>query len=105
MHGAAVRGAIPCAPGQIAADEVTGGLALGSYRLLERWLAAADSPVAVWEIGGQEGKPVALDWSVDLRRAWPYAAGAYGDLAFEVGRDAAESAGATRRRGPGPASR
>ena len=53
MHAAAVRDAIPCAPEHIAADEVAGGLALGGHRLLERWIAAPDVPVAVWEIGGR----------------------------------------------------
>lgn len=87
LHEAAVRGAIPCAPAQIAPDEVTGGLALGGHRLLERWLAAADAPVAVWEVGGREGKEVVMEWSVDLRRAWPYPPGSYGDLTFEVAGD------------------
>jgi hypothetical protein len=87
MRSAAVRDAIPCAPGRIAADEVTGGLALGGHRLLERWLAAPDTPLAVWEIAGIEGVPVTLEWSVDLRRAWPYPTGAYGDLVFGLGPD------------------
>ena len=37
---------------------------------------------------------------MDLRRAWPYAAGSYGDLAFEVGDDR-RSLRVNARRGPG----
>jgi hypothetical protein len=84
MYGARMRDAIACAPGHIAADEVATGLALGDHRLSERWLAAADAPVAVWEIGGPHGIELTLEWSVDLRRAWPFHAGAYGDLTFEA---------------------
>ena len=87
MHAAAVRDAIACAPGHIAADEVAGGLAVGRYRLQERWLAAADAPVAVWEIAGRDGINVTLEWLVDLRRAWPYPLGSYGDLTFDIGTD------------------
>ena len=87
MAGARVRDAISCAPGHIAADEVAGGLALGGHRLLERWLAGADAPVAVWEVAGPEGVDVALEWTVDFRRAWPYPPGCYGDISFEVSAD------------------
>jgi len=87
MHSAAVRDAIPSAPWHLAADEVAGGLALGGYRLLERWVAAPDAPAVVWEIGGREGLDVVAEWTVDLRRAWPYPAGSYGDLALTVAAD------------------
>ena len=100
MHAAAVRDAIPCAPEHVAPDEVAGGLALGSYRLLERWVAAPDVAVAVWEIGGQAGVPLVAEWELDLRRAWPYPAGAYGDLSWSVAADAlslrVEAAGGPR---------
>jgi hypothetical protein len=85
MRAAAVRDAIPCAPARITADEVAGGLALGGHRLLERWLAAPGTPVGVWEVGGPADVEIVLEWSVDLRRAWPYPPGAYGDLTFDVG--------------------
>jgi hypothetical protein len=87
MHEAMVRDAIACAPGHLAADEVAGGLALGGIRLLERWLAAADVPVVVWELSGPAGVELAAEWSVDLRRAWPYGPGAYGDLRYALGDD------------------
>jgi hypothetical protein len=87
MHSAAVRDAIPCAPWHLAADEVAGGLALGGFRLQERWMAAPDVPVVVWEIGGQSGLEMTAEWTVDLRRAWPYPAGSYGDLAFTLAAD------------------
>jgi len=87
MHSAVVRDAIPCAPWHVAADEVGGGLAVGGYRLLERWVAAPDAPAVAWEIGGHEGLEVVTEWTVDLRRAWPYPAGSYGDLAATVAAD------------------
>lgn len=87
MHAAMVRDAIACAPGHLAADEVAGGLALGSVRLLERWLAAADLPLVVWEVGGPPGVELMAEWSVDLQRAWPYGPGAYGDLRFALADD------------------
>jgi hypothetical protein len=84
MRAATVRDSIPGAPERIAAEGVAGGLALGDHRLLERWMAAPDVAVAVWEIGGPEGVPVVAEWEVDLRRAWPYPAGSYGDLDYGV---------------------
>ena len=87
MHSAAVRDAIPCAPWRVAADEVGGGLAVGGQRLLERWVAAPDVPVVTWEIGGQSDQAVIAEWTVDLRRAWPYPAGSYGDLTCTVAPD------------------
>jgi len=87
MHGAGVRDAIPSAPWHVAADEIAGGLAAGEHRLLERWVAAPDVPLAVWEIGGPEGVEVVVEWTVDLRRAWPYPEGSYGDLTFTVAAD------------------
>ena len=99
MRDAGVRGAITCAPGHVAADEVAGGLAIGDHRLLERWIAAADVPAVVWEIGGQAGLEVTAEWEVDLRRGWPYPAGSYGDLAFAVAADG-RSLGVTSAAGP-----
>ena len=87
MHSAALRDAIPCAPWHLAADEVAGGLAVGGHRLLERWVAAPDVPAVAWEITGQPGQAVVAEWTVDLRRAWPYPAGSYGDLVFSVAAD------------------
>ena len=63
-----IRDAITCAPGHVAADEMAGGLAIGDHRLLERWIAAADVPAVVWEIGGQAGLEITAEWDVDLRR-------------------------------------
>jgi hypothetical protein len=89
MRDAAVRDALPCAPGHLAGDEIAGGLAVGGHRLLERWLAAADTPVVVWEIGGVDGVEIEAVWEVDLRRSWPFPDGAYGDLEFTVAADGA----------------
>jgi len=89
MREAAVRDALPCAPGHLAGDEIAGGLAIGGHRLLERWLAAADTPVVVWEIGGVDGVEIEAVWEVDLRRSWPFPDGAYGDLEFTVAADGA----------------
>jgi hypothetical protein len=99
MHDAGIRDAITCAPGHVAADEMAGGLAIGDHRLLERWMAAADVPAVVWEVGGQAGLEITAEWDVDLRRGWPYPAGSYGDLAFAVAADA-RSFGVTSVVGP-----
>ena len=88
MRDARVVDAVPCAPIQIFASGAAGGLATGGYRLLERWLAAPEAALAIWEIGGPAGVPVLLEWEVDLRRAWPFPAGAYGDLQYAVADDA-----------------
>jgi hypothetical protein len=87
MHEAMVRDATPCAPVRVAADEIAGGLALGEVRLLERWAAAADVAAGVWEITGQPGVPLAAEWAVDFRRAWPFPEGAYGDLEYQFSAD------------------
>ncbi len=87
MHDARVRDAIACAPSYLAADELASGLAVGDHRLRERWLAAPDVPAVVWEIGGPAGVSITAEWDVELRRAWPYPAGAYGDLEFTLAAD------------------
>jgi hypothetical protein len=87
MRDAVLREAIPCAPGHLAAGEIAGGLAIGGHRLLERWLAAGDTPVVVWEIGGLDGVEIEVGWEIDLRRAWPFPDGAYGDLEYAVAVD------------------
>jgi len=99
MHDARVRDAITCAPGHVAADEMAGGLAIADHRLLERWIAAADVPAVAWEIGGQAGIEITAEWDVDLRRAWPYPAGSYGDLGFTVAADG-RSLGVASAAGP-----
>ena len=87
MREVSVRDAITCAPGHIAPDEIASGLALGGHRLQERWVAAADVPAVAWEIAGPAGVEVTAEWEVDLRRAWPYPEGAYGNLSFELADD------------------
>jgi hypothetical protein len=99
MHEAGIRDAITCAPAHVAADEMAGGLATGDHRMLERWIAAADVPAVVWEVGGQAGLEITAEWEVDLRRGWPYPAGSYGDLAFAVAADG-RSFGVTSAAGP-----
>jgi hypothetical protein len=89
MRGARVVDALPCAPIRMSAAGTAGGLATGGYRLRERWLAAPDSALVVWEIGGPAGVPITLEWEVDLRRAWPFPPGAYGDLQHAVTDDGA----------------
>ena len=87
MHEAGMRDAITCAPAHVAADELAGGLAIGDHRLQERWIAASDVPAVAWEIGGPAGVEVTVEWEVDLRRAWPYPPGAYGNLTCLVAAD------------------
>ena len=87
MREASVRDALTCAPGHVATDEIASGLALGDRRLQERWVAAADVPAVAWEIAGPEGVEVTAEWEVDLCRAWPYPAGAYGSITFDLADD------------------
>lgn len=88
MRRARVVDAVPCAPMHLFPSGAAGGLATGGYRLLERWLAAPEAALAVWEIGGPAGVPITLEWEVDLRRAWPFPPAAYGDLQYAVADDA-----------------
>jgi glycogen debranching enzyme len=50
----------------------------------ERWTTALERPALVWEIDAEPGIEVRASWSVDLRRMWPYPAGAYGDLRWNI---------------------
>jgi hypothetical protein len=69
---------------RVAPEEVTRTLRAGSGYATERWTTALERPIMVWEIGAEAGIEVAASWSVDLRRMWPYPAGAFGDLRWNL---------------------
>lgn len=50
----------------------------------ERWMVALEHPVIYWEAASDDGGPVLVDWTVDLRRAWPYPAACTGDLELSL---------------------
>lgn len=53
----------------------------------ERWVLALEHPVAYLEVAPAAEVPVLLEWTSDLRRAWPHTAGSAGDLALSVAPD------------------
>lgn len=52
--------------------------------LTERWVAALEHPIVYWEIEGPAESPLSVEWTSDLRRAWPYPAGGGGDLELSI---------------------
>jgi len=80
--------------------ELSGGAArhtrAGEVAVRERWLAALEHPVWYWEVVPDLSAPVQLEWTTDLRRAWPDPAGGLGDLTLVVAPDGRRAAvGAT----------
>jgi len=69
---------------RVAPEEVTRTLKTGTHFTTERWSTALERPVIVWEIDAEPGVEVHASWSVDLRRMWPYPAGALGDLRWNL---------------------
>lgn len=57
---------------------------VGESTVTERWTAALEHPVVVWQVEGGGEAAIHLEWTTDLRRAWPYPAGAGGDLELIV---------------------
>jgi hypothetical protein len=50
--------------------------------VVERWSTALEVPALFWSIDGPEAAGLTVTWTTDLRRMWPYPAGACGDLAL-----------------------
>ncbi len=77
------------APGPVwvdlAPDRVERVLEVGALTAAERWTTALEVPLLVWELEAGEGTPIALEWITDLRRTWPYPAGAGGPLRWRLG--------------------
>ncbi len=83
VDGAAVTSTkVRLAPDQIDRTAITGG-----GPLLERWSTALEVPALFWSIDGPEAAALLLTWTTDLRRMWPYPAGACGDLRLTLGAD------------------
>ncbi len=50
----------------------------------QRWMAALEHPVVYWEVSAAAESALLVEWTSDLRRAWPYPAGCAGDLELVV---------------------
>jgi hypothetical protein len=55
--------------------------------LTERWSTALDVPAMFWSVEAPETAELTMTWRTDLRRMWPYPAGACGDLCLTVDSD------------------
>jgi hypothetical protein len=55
--------------------------------LVERWSTALEVPAFFWSVEGPEDAALTIGWTTDLRRMWPYPAGACGDLTLTVDSD------------------
>jgi hypothetical protein len=55
--------------------------------LVERWSVALEVPAIFWSVDGPDTAALTFAWSTDLRRMWPYPAGACGDLTLTVDPD------------------
>lgn len=69
---------------RITPDQVTRWSEADGTPVVERWLVALEHPVLFWQVDPGAPRPVLLEWSVDLRRAWPYPAACGGDLELSV---------------------
>ena len=74
---------------RVTPEEVTRVLKVGTRFSTERWTTGLERPVMIWEIEADPEVEVEATWSVDLRRMWPYPAGAFGDLRWNVSEDGA----------------
>jgi glycogen debranching enzyme len=52
--------------------------------LTQRWTTALERPAMVWDIATEGDHEITIGWNVDLRRMWPYPAGNFGDLRWNV---------------------
>ena len=83
--GILLNGAVPVPTTiRVAPEEVTRGLQSRDGLATERWTTALERAVLVWEIDAEAGIEVQASWSVDLRRMWPYPAGVFGDLRWNL---------------------
>ncbi|MGE0354559.1 MAG: amylo-alpha-1,6-glucosidase [Gemmatimonadales bacterium] len=53
----------------------------------EWWSAALELPAFLWDLRAPAGRGLVLRWAMDLRRMWPYPAGAFGDLRWNLSED------------------
>ncbi|HXE57850.1 MAG TPA: GH116 family glycosyl hydrolase [Gemmatimonadales bacterium] len=71
---------------RVSPDELVRQSRVDARELTERWTAALEQPVLVWELEAA-GLGVAVEWTTDLRRMWPYPAGTYGALGWSRAED------------------
>lgn len=65
-------------------DQVNRVIYAGRDRVTERWTTATERPILIGELASEAEAEIRLQWSVDLRRMWPYPPGAYGDLRWNL---------------------
>ena len=85
----AVDGALPRARAvRITPAVVRRRLETPTHAVAETLTTAPEDPVALLEYRCEDARPVApalaLDWTTDLRRTWPYDAGAGGDIQYRA---------------------
>lgn len=80
-----VGGAAPVdATAVVTPSEVVRRSVAGDIPVTERWMAALEHPVVYWEVAAAAESAVRIEWTADLRRAWPDPAGGGGDLELAV---------------------
>lgn len=74
------------AEGWIHPHRVVGSLSLPADATA-RWMAALEHPVLFLEVAAVDEGAAVVEWTTDLRRAWPYPPGCGGDLTLAVAAD------------------
>lgn len=59
----------------------------GAVSVVERWLVALEHPIAYWDVQADEGAPLLLEWTSDLRPSPPFPPASAGDLELSVAPD------------------
>ncbi|HET9294828.1 MAG TPA: hypothetical protein VFO06_11085 [Gemmatimonadales bacterium] len=65
---------------RLAPEQVERAATTSRGLVIERWSTALEVPALFWSINGPEAASLTATWTTDLRRMWPYPAGACGDL-------------------------
>ncbi len=83
-----VAGSAPAATRmRVTPDQVDRRSMVADVEVTERWLVALEHPVLYWQVDPGARRSVLLEWTADLRRAWPYPAACGGDLELSVAPD------------------
>ncbi len=72
---------------RVTPDQVDRHAMVDGVAVTERWMVALEHPVIYWQVDPGARRPVVLEWTADLRRAWPYPAACGGDLELSVAPD------------------
>ena len=92
-----VAGAAPTASRmRVTPDQVDRHAEVDGVITTERWMVALEHPVLYWQVDPGARRPVLLEWTADLRRAWPYPAACGGDLELSIAPDGRSAALAAR---------